>query len=184
LVDPDNRRPVDLEALQRALQAVGREIAQPTTHEPLREATPETLPPEAAPAAADITDPRHKLRLTARLLDLRRRCPALFERGGYQPLEAAGPAQEHVVAYSRLHGEQACIVAGSRWPATHERADTGWRDTVLALPAHGSRSWRDVASGACFVAQAGANGPALALESVLARAPVAVLEAVGPAHTG
>src|SRR5262249_26554458 len=62
LVDPDNRRPVDYAALQQSLQAL----------------------PDSAPA--NLADPRAKLHLTARLLDLRRRRPLLFERGAYQPL--------------------------------------------------------------------------------------------------
>ena len=153
LVDPDNRRPVDFAALQRLLQS---------------------LPAQPPP---DVTDPRGKLHLTARVLDLRRRRPALFEHGDYRPLAAEGPAHEHVVAYARTHGEQACLVVGSRLPLARERAGLDWRGTRLAIPEGLPRRWRDVSTGATLdVAQpGGASSPDVG--ACLAGRPVAVLEA-------
>jgi (1->4)-alpha-D-glucan 1-alpha-D-glucosylmutase len=149
-VDPDNRRPVDFEHLARWLAEL-----------PVQ-------PPE------DLTDPRGKLLLTARLLDLRRREPALFARGAYQPLTAEGAAQEHAVAYARIEGERACLLVGSRLPLTRERAGRGWADTRVMLPGGLARPWRDVLTGARV--ELDADGPSLSLERLLGKRPVVVLE--------
>ncbi|HEX6363395.1 MAG TPA: malto-oligosyltrehalose synthase [Albitalea sp.] len=151
LVDPDNRRPVDFERLHAMLQALPAE------------------PP------ADLADPRGKLLLTTRLLDLRRREPALFARGAYQPLAAEGPAHEHVVAYARVDGDRACVVVGSRLPLARERSGIDWPGTRLALPGGLARPWRDVVGGTSVALRVDSEGAWLALEEVLGRWPVAVL---------
>jgi (1->4)-alpha-D-glucan 1-alpha-D-glucosylmutase len=148
LVDPDNRRAVDFGALKGWLDALHR-----------------------APAD-DITHPARKVRLTARLLDLRRRHPLLFECGSYQPLAVDGPAQEHVVAYARAHGEHACVTVGSRLPLTLGRSGKGWRGTRVQLAPELGAAWRDVITGRRVWAEASV----LDLGEVLGSEGVAVLE--------
>jgi malto-oligosyltrehalose synthase/malto-oligosyltrehalose trehalohydrolase len=152
LVDPDNRRAVDFEALRRMLEGLPQEVE------------------------TDLTDPRAKLRLTSRLLALRRRWPLLFERGSYVPLAVEGPAAAHVVAYARAHEDTACVVVATRLPFARERAGMGWHGTRVVLPAGASSAWQDVTSGAPVVMA----GPSeLDVAGVLARWPVAVLTSEG-----
>jgi (1->4)-alpha-D-glucan 1-alpha-D-glucosylmutase len=78
LVDPDNRAPVDFGVRQRALEA------------------PSTLAP------SNLTDPRTKQLILARILAARKRHPELFATGAYLPLQIDGPLAEHVVAFARI----------------------------------------------------------------------------------
>ncbi len=131
LVDPDNRRPVDWPARQAALDE------------------------SAAPAALlhAWRDGRVKQAVISRALDLRRRLPALFDRGSYVPLVAAGPAAEHVLAFARVHEDRACIVAVGQLFAAILGTDVTfplapanlWDGTSLPLPRNlMSRKWRSV----------------------------------------
>jgi (1->4)-alpha-D-glucan 1-alpha-D-glucosylmutase len=104
LVDPDNRRPVDLagrRALLARLDAGWR-------------------PPVDATGAA-------KLLVTSRALRLRRDHPELFAR--YLPLPAIGAAERHLVAVDR----GGVIALATRLPLGLARAG-GWRDTTVLLP--------------------------------------------------
>ena len=90
LVDPDNRRPVDHDARQAALE----EALTPTE------------------ALSTWRDGRVKQTLIARLLHLRKRHPLLFRHGDYKPLSATGEHSDHVVAFTRQHaGYQLLVVA-------------------------------------------------------------------------
>jgi (1->4)-alpha-D-glucan 1-alpha-D-glucosylmutase len=92
LVDPDNRRPVDYDARQHALTA------------------------HAAPwqAQSSWRGGRVKQALIRVVLDLRRRAPALFARGKYVPVPIAGPMQDHIISFARLHGNAAMLVTVPR----------------------------------------------------------------------
>jgi len=103
LVDPDNRRPVDF-ALRRSLvEQVSR-----------------THPGVDATGAA-------KLWVTRQALHARRERPELFT--GYTPLQASGPAADHLVAFDR----GGAITLATRLPVGLSAAG-GWLDTALALP--------------------------------------------------
>lgn len=75
LVDPDNRRPVDAEAITALLDRA----------------------PDAPPALDD--NGALKLFVVARLLRLRKERPEAF--GGYQPVSVEGPDAEAIIAYDR-----------------------------------------------------------------------------------
>jgi (1->4)-alpha-D-glucan 1-alpha-D-glucosylmutase len=81
LVDPDNRRPVDYDARRAALAAVVESAAQPQSN-------------------LDLHDPRLKLLVTHRLLDIRRRLPQLWTSGDYIPLETTGLLADHLLAFA------------------------------------------------------------------------------------
>jgi (1->4)-alpha-D-glucan 1-alpha-D-glucosylmutase len=106
LVDPDNRRPVDLAARRERLRWCA-------------DATPRAVIETGDLGAA-------KLWTMRRVLSARRRAPDRFA-GAYRPLEAAGPHAHRVFAFSR--GEELVAVV----PRLGVRAD-GWRDTSLMLP--------------------------------------------------
>ncbi|WP_431796174.1 malto-oligosyltrehalose synthase [Microbacterium enclense] len=138
LVDPDNRRPVDFADRARLLASLDAEDA--------------TLPAVDATGAA-------KLLVTSRALRVRRACPERYSL--YRPLEAAGAASGHVVAFDR--GGVSAVA--TRLPHGLREAG-GWRDTVLLRP-HVPAV--DVLTGRRFP-----GGPVL-LSELLQDLPVALL---------
>ncbi|WP_448627969.1 malto-oligosyltrehalose synthase [Geodermatophilus sp. URMC 64] len=138
LVDPDNRRPVDYDLRRRLLAALdGGEV------------------PEVDDTGAA------KLQVVSRTLRARRDHPEWFD--GYGPVEAAGSASGHVVAFDR----GGAVSVATRLPVGLA-ALGGWGDTALQLP---NGAWRDLFTGARAVSDA-AGAP---LADVLARLPVALL---------
>ena len=77
---------------------------------------------------------------------------------------AAGPAAEHVIAF--LRGDDVLVAVG-RW--TVRLDETGWGDTVLALP---DGSWHDRLTGVVHTGPTGAG-------TLFAELPVTLLERVG-----
>jgi (1->4)-alpha-D-glucan 1-alpha-D-glucosylmutase len=130
LVDPDNRRPVDFARRRGLLEDLRARIGEDARGlgslcEELREAWP---------------DGRIKLYVTHRALTLRGARPALFHSGRYVPLAGAGARAEHLVAFGRLNGEDAVIVAVPRLAARLTGLDgrfplgpSVWGDTHLSL---------------------------------------------------
>jgi (1->4)-alpha-D-glucan 1-alpha-D-glucosylmutase len=173
LVDPDNRRGVDYARRGRLLQA----LAAGPTEEPLARAL-----------AADLADPRCKLFLHVRALQLRRRDPELFERGEYLPLKVTGRRTPHLCAYARrLEGRLAIVMAprlylklmGGGGPTGDEpwRPPLGtevWGDTQVHLPFGLEAPLRGVLDGA-EVPQAGQDRPAIRAAAALGSFPVALL---------
>jgi (1->4)-alpha-D-glucan 1-alpha-D-glucosylmutase len=105
-----------------------------------------------------------KIRVVSAALRARRAHPDTFLRGGYHPVLATGTAADHVVAFRR--GDDV-VVAISRW--TVRLGDTGWGDTVIALP---EGSWTDRLTGAAHTG----SPPAAEL---FAELPVTLLERDG-----
>lgn len=138
LVDPDNRRPVDFGERARLLASLDEEDA--------------TLPTVDATGAA-------KLLVTSRALRVRRDCPERYAL--YRPLEAAGAASGHVVAFDR--GGVSAVA--TRLPHGL-RAAGGWRDTVLLRP--------DVPAVDVLTGRRFPGGPVL-LSDLLQDLPVALL---------
>lgn len=104
LVDPDNRRPVDLALRRTKLHA----LADASVRD----------------VAGDLS--AMKLWTIRRVLGLRRKHPARFA-AGYRALDAAGPHAQRVFAFAR--GEDLVTIV----PRLAVRAD-GFRDTTLELP--------------------------------------------------
>jgi len=111
LVDPDNRRPVDYPARERALAEGG------------------------CP----------KLDLLAGLLGVRRRYPALFAEGDYQPLPVKGHGRDRVIAFERRHGDAVltCVMGLRLAPLMDAQGQVDWRDTAVVL-AEGPRLMADL----------------------------------------
>ncbi|NWA81266.1 malto-oligosyltrehalose synthase [Pseudomonas sp. D2002] len=128
LVDPDNRRPVDFNARQRALDA----------------------PPDVGELLSHWRDGRIKQALIAEVLALRKADPALFRSGSYTPLEVIGKQADHVVAFCREHHGKRLLVVVPRWP--HRLLENGeqphinaqvWGDTRVKLPfAVTTQNWK------------------------------------------
>ncbi|MFP5020484.1 malto-oligosyltrehalose synthase [Pseudonocardia phyllosphaerae] len=115
LVDPDNRRPVDIEERSRLLARLDEGWQ----------------PPVDADGAA-------KLLVTAAVARLRRFRPELFS--GYGRIDAQGEAAGHAVAFSR--GGGAMVAVATRLPEGLARRG-GWGDTTLPLPG-GFDDWHDM----------------------------------------
>jgi (1->4)-alpha-D-glucan 1-alpha-D-glucosylmutase len=83
-----------------------------------------------------------KMYVLWRVLAFRRENPELFAQGEYLPLQASGSAREHIVAFARVFGGKALVVAVPRLVARLVRHQVGylpvgeqtWGDTRLHLP--------------------------------------------------
>ena len=118
LVDPDNRRPVDVVRRAELMEA---------------------LPLDAAGLLESARDGRVKMHVIRRALKLRERWPDVFRVGEYAPLAAHGSMAAHVVAFARSHGGRSAIVAVPR--LVHALAGPGvppvggvWADTMIPAP--------------------------------------------------
>jgi len=127
LVDPDNRRPIDY--------ARRREMLTQT----------EKLPADELMQC--WPDGRIKMRLTQRLLHLRRENPELFHEGIYEPINFGGAFADCAIGFVRRDRDRAIIVIVPRlssrvgFPPIGDR----WQDTHVVLPA-GISNLRDVFS--------------------------------------
>ncbi|MEO7774439.1 MAG: malto-oligosyltrehalose synthase [Steroidobacteraceae bacterium] len=154
LVDPDNRRPVDYGLREHMLtQLPSADFAELVT---------------------GWQDGRIKLLLLSRLLQMRRRLPALFSFGNYSGIDIESP---RLLAFRREHeGRRLIVVVARLLPAGSEECrwpDAGWQDvafgeTKFELP---GGPWHEVLSGASL---AGGAAP-VRVSDLFARLPVAVL---------
>jgi (1->4)-alpha-D-glucan 1-alpha-D-glucosylmutase len=109
LADPDNRRPVDF-ALRRKILAEAKGL-------------------NAEEAWRRRESGLTKLWLIWKVLDLRRRHPAVFGiSGSYEPLPVSGVQASRVLAYMR--GGAAIVVT----PRLAGALNGGWADTSVELP--------------------------------------------------
>ena len=164
LVDPDNRRPVDYAAREAMLRKVQRRTAT------------ELL--------ASWEDGGVKLLVTARLLDLRKRRAAWFERATYRAVRVRGAHKSNVCAFIRSAGGShvLCIVPrlwqaiareSGAWPV----GEATWGDTTLTLDVPIAQ-WRNVVTGEILHPLVERTGARLPVGTALATFPVAVLEEV------
>ncbi|AUZ46213.1 malto-oligosyltrehalose synthase [Pseudomonas orientalis] len=128
LVDPDNRRPVDFQARQRALDN----------------------PADIGELLSSWRDGRIKQAVIAQVLVLRKANVELFSDGAYTALEVVGPQADHVVAFCReLQGKHVLVVV-PRWsrrllenalqPLIPAQV---WGDTRVKLPfAATTQNWK------------------------------------------
>jgi len=127
LVDPDNRRPIDYARRRETLTQIDNVPANE-----LMQCWP---------------DGRIKMRLTQRLLHLRRENPELFREGIYEPINFGGAFADCAIGFVRRHRDGAIIVIVPRlssrvgFPPIGDR----WQDTHVILPA-GLSDLRDVFS--------------------------------------
>jgi (1->4)-alpha-D-glucan 1-alpha-D-glucosylmutase len=102
-----------------------------------------------------------KLWTIAKALAVRKKFPDSFGgEGKYMPLYAEGERKDHVVAF--LRGNDVAVVV----PRLTETVAKGWQQTTLKLP---RGNWQNALTGASV------SGGTLAVETVLAEFPVALL---------
>ena len=122
-----------------------------------------TMEPEELLAASDIG--LVKIRVITDTLRIRARRPGAFgPQGAYAPIVPKGHGAEHVIAF--LRGERIITLA----PRLTEslRRNGGWQNTMIDLP---SGEWKNVFTGEYY------GGGPIQIEKLLARFPVALLEA-------
>ncbi|HEX6106441.1 MAG TPA: malto-oligosyltrehalose synthase [Gemmatimonadales bacterium] len=143
LVDPDNRRPVDFERRQRALETV----EQGTTGEDdVRRSFLEEM-------VREVENGLLKLHVIHAALLARRDRPEPFRSREYLPLAAEGPAADRVVAFGR-GGEGGRLIAAVPRLLTGALAEGAiptdpalWAGTVLRPPAGWPTRWTCALSG-------------------------------------
>ena len=159
LVDPDNRRPIDYDVRLATLRSLGSA--------------------SCGELLQSWRDGRIKQHVIHRALDVRRRHPALFAEGDYQPLGATGPEAERLLAFARSHDGRMLVAVVPRlvWPLVRHEArplPRGWGATRLQLPetpGHG-HMLVNVMSGAELEVPFDNH---LEIEQLLAEFPVALL---------
>jgi (1->4)-alpha-D-glucan 1-alpha-D-glucosylmutase len=166
LVDPDNRRPIDLALRRRLLEALVADIAASSD-----------LAALARGLVAAKEDGRVKMYVIHRGLGLRRRHPALFLDGGYEPLETRGPLAAHVCAFARVQGDDAALTVAPRLYARRPPDEPPFGpaywpdDTHVVVPPELGGRFRNVFTGELVEPRAGALG----LVEACASFPVALL---------
>ncbi len=157
LVDPDNRRPVDFPARIASLDA-GASPAELMEH---------------------WRDGRVKQSVIARALACRAGSPALFKEGAYVPLQVEGPHAASVLAYARVHVDQAAVIVVTRLPLAVEPGLTRpivtcsrWEETAILLPRSllDRRLWNVLANGEDVM-----GTERMAVSQLLGELPVALL---------
>lgn len=171
LVDPDNRGPVDFARRRQMLAELKSQWAGSRAD-------------QLALLNGLLRNWRSgqiKLHLTWRALKFRREHPQLFQKGDYLPLNATGPAGEHVCASARVFENQTCLSVVPRLVHTLvagvERAPLGketWHNTQLILPAAKTgQQYRNVLTGERLTVNP--PGKALPLAEILRSFPVSLL---------
>jgi (1->4)-alpha-D-glucan 1-alpha-D-glucosylmutase len=163
LVDPDNRGPVDWEALRRMLEDVRARAAGPD------------LAAFARELVETKQDGRIKMYVTWRALDFRRAHAETFLTGDYQALETHGDHAEHVVALARGGGAVLVVVPRLLVRLGVTDAPVGravWGDTRVVLGGELERaSFRNLLSGEPITLEGGA----IAVADALRQFPLALL---------
>ncbi len=142
LVDPDNRRAVNLEKRRMMLKELHNHAQQ-------------TEKPELAKELLESwRDGRIKMFLTWRALQARKERPELFEHGSYIPLEVTGECANNIIAFARAHeGQWAITIAPllvakmapeGEWPIGEV-----WKETRVLFP-DGCGMLSDVFTGRSF----------------------------------
>ncbi|WFU06583.1 malto-oligosyltrehalose synthase (plasmid) [Rhizobium sp. CB3171] len=125
MVDPDNRRPIDY----RAAGAV------------------QVLSPFEKPWATSL-----KRQIIRSVLRHRNDHPQLFLEGSYLPLEVKGQRPDNLVAFARVHHQEAAITIV---PRLADAAGTGadfWENTAVSIPPRLRGQMRDLLTGKSLIA--------------------------------
>jgi (1->4)-alpha-D-glucan 1-alpha-D-glucosylmutase len=152
LVDPDNRRPVDFEALAKRLRSLPANITASAASRMLH----------------DWKDGRIKMHVTHTGTHLRRAKPHLFANGEYIGLRKHGKHARNVIPFMRHFGDEWLLVLTGRFYSQLGPRPVGnaWADTAVELPAGAPREWRNILTDGT------------SMEEVFATLPFAILTCV------
>ncbi len=166
MVDPDNRRPVNYKKREEWLENLLN--AEQKGREPLYRKMMEHLP-----------DGRLKFYLTHKLLMFRKENAALFSDGLYIPVPAEGKQKDNIIAFARLHGNEACLLVAPLHPSlvteeyVHLLDSENWQGTFLSLPPRLPIHWRNTFGGNEIIAD---ENNRIYLDKLINQLPVALLK--------
>jgi (1->4)-alpha-D-glucan 1-alpha-D-glucosylmutase len=174
LVDPDNRRPVNYQLRQQALEKMpGLRTSRDA------KSGGQDLPGYVRGLLSNLEDGRVKLYMTQRSLEVRRGDTALFQLGKYLPLNVRGEKAAHVCAFAREYKGRLAILAVPRLCATllgdrlRSPCDESlWGDTEVALPVTSATCVHNVFTGECISLGGEAGNRKLSLARMLRDFPV------------
>jgi (1->4)-alpha-D-glucan 1-alpha-D-glucosylmutase len=160
MVDPDNRRPVDL-AMRNALLA---DLADRHGPDLLKNWQSGSV----------------KQYVIRQALGFRREHPEVFRAGEYIPLEAVGHHAAHLIAFARHSGMTWTIAVAPRFSAKLSKSQPclgkgSLADTDLTIPPNAPRRWSNLFTGESVEVSSTGRMAAAAL---LGRFPVALLTAI------
>ncbi|WP_300156127.1 malto-oligosyltrehalose synthase [Solidesulfovibrio sp.] len=161
-VDPDNRRPVDFAAREKALTILAAAFAA-------------DAPGLCRDLAASPEDGRIKQFTLWRALAARRADPDLFSVGAYAPARFTGSLARHAFGFWRTFEDKAALAVVPRCMATFGAGQgdfvcgEAWEDVRVAEVPAGVGALTDAMTGRTF------SGDGLALREVLRDFPVALL---------
>jgi (1->4)-alpha-D-glucan 1-alpha-D-glucosylmutase len=176
LVDPDNRRPVDFDLRERMLGHIESVLALSGD--------------ERLGAIASILekwpDGAIKLLITTVGLRLRRTLPNLFLDGRYVPLRTESTVKADVLAFARIHGEEAVLVAGPRLcaplfghEATLPLGGAAWKTSRVMLPEElAGRTFRHEITGTEIRPTVGGSQAWIFVGQLFEHVPVALVSAI------
>jgi len=177
LADPDNRRRVDYDRLQKllaGLQSAESEEPQKFVDRLLSEPEDGTL----------------KLYVTRSALRFRREHRSLFAKGSYLPLRISGDKSKHVIAFSRsFRGTTVLVLAGRFFAqlAAQTRTPVGaetWGDADVVLRKRlPTGTYRDVFTGKAVSPVLRDGDFVLPISEAFAHLPIAALVNVGAENT-
>ena len=169
LADPDNRRAVNYHRLQTLMAR-------------LRAAESENPSLLVDRLVAEPTDGSLKLYVTRSALRFRRDHRALFAKGNYVPLRAAGDRHKHVVAFARSFRETTMIVLAGRFFAqldAQSRLPVGvetWGNTEIVLRKQlPAGPYRDIFTGKTITPVQRNGATVLPVAEAFAHLPIALL---------
>jgi (1->4)-alpha-D-glucan 1-alpha-D-glucosylmutase len=173
LVDPDNRRPVDYASRRRLLKEMSERFPDEGGNRL----------EEAIRLLANLEDGRVKFFVLQQTLAYRNLHQTLFREGRYVPLAAAGERADQVVTFTRVSGDEVCLVVVPRlvvsllgFPSETLPVGEVWGETAIALPGSMSaKRFRNIFTAGQISARTGPSGPELLVRDLLANFPVALL---------
>lgn len=165
LVDPDNRRPVNYDLHQSALD--GFDNAHPG--QLLNDLWQNRF------------DGRIKLWLTQRLFNLRKQDAGVFEKGAYIPLSVKGRYKDEVMAFARRFQQTWYIVSIPLHAAKlceqtqKDISQLNWKDTRIILPPEAPAEWQHL-----LAETTGLSGNGIHAADIFSTIPIAILKLEQP----
>jgi (1->4)-alpha-D-glucan 1-alpha-D-glucosylmutase len=177
LVDPDNRRPVNVELRRKRLAELKKRM----------EMAGASLPEFSKDLVREWRDGAIKLYVTMKALHFRRENRLLLQEGSYIPLVGSGDLKEHLCAFARQRGEKAVLVVVPRFltrviknPGEMPFGESVWKDSCLLLPEEISgKTFPNIFTGETLQTIEREGQAALSLGQLFACFPVAMLEGTG-----
>ena len=174
LVDPDNRRPVDLGMRMKMLEELKSRES---------EVGPFMLAKELL---ANKNNGKVKLYLVYKALNYRKAHRDLFKTGEYIPLETMGEKANNICVFVRRIGNTTAIAVAPRFFTKLISENDGlplgkeiWKDTFIVIPfADIGAKYRNVFTGEIATAASYKVATALFLSDILMNFPVALMEKI------